>query len=194
MRPDAPARQTSAMATTPAPDVWLDERLVRAESSIEGKGLFFTADIPAATEVIRLGGRLVSTDELQALIAKAEADPESPFVDTITVYADSHLVLPPQTAVHFGNHSCDPTLWHVGPFAVATRRDVEAGEEATIDYGTQSGAPGFAMECRCGTQLCRGLVTSSDWRRVDLQERYEGHWVPALQTRVDRVGGTGVPT
>lgn len=182
------------MATTPGPDVWLDERLAPARSSIEGQGLFFTADIPAGTKVITLGGRLVSTDELQHLIAESDADPESPFIDTITVYTDSHLVLPPKTAVHFGNHSCDPNLWHVGPFAVATRRDVEAGEEATIDYGTQSGAPGFAMECRCGTRRCRGLVTSSDWQRVDLQERYAGHWVPALQALVDRVDRTEGPT
>jgi hypothetical protein len=171
--------------TPPPADVWLDERLVVEESLIEGRGLFFSTDIAADTVVIELGGKLISTAELEVLIAQADADSRAPFVDTITVHEDRHLVLPPNTPIHFGNHSCDPTTWHVGPYSLATRRAVTAGEEATIDYGTQSGAPGFQMSCNCGAPTCRGVVTSDDWRNEQLQARYEGHWVPALQARID---------
>lgn len=170
----------------PPAEVWIDERLVVCDSPIEGRGLFLTDSLPAGCVVIRLGGRLVSSAELDALIRDADADPAGRYVDTITVYDDAHLVLPPSTPIHFGNHSCDPTLWHVGPFKVATRRNVTAGDEATIDYGTVSGAEGLVMACRCGAAACRGEVTSADWRRVELQERYRGHWVPALQERIDR--------
>lgn len=162
----------------------MDERLVVRDSPIEGRGLFFTAGLPAGTTVIRLGGRLVTSAELDALIQGAEADPIAPYVDTITVHDDAHLVLPPTTPIHFGNHSCDPTLWLVEPFQVATRRDVIAAEEATLDYGTMSGADGFRMACRCGVAACRGEVTSADWKRAELQERYRGHWVPALRERI----------
>lgn len=165
--------------------MWVDERLVVDDSAIEGRGLFFSSDLPAGTAVIGLGGRLASTSTLEALIAAANADPDAPFVDTITIRDDQHLVLPPNTLAHFGNHSCDPTLWHVGPYSLSTRRAVIAGEEATIDYGTTSGAPGFAMACRCGSGRCRGVVTSNDWRIEDLQARYAGHWVPALQDRIN---------
>lgn len=72
----------------------------------------------------------------------------------------------------------------VGPFDIATRRDVIAGQEATLDYGTMSGADGFRMECCCGVSACRGEVTSADWMLEELQERYRGHWVPALQQRI----------
>lgn len=165
----------------------MDARLVVRDSAIEGRGLFFAHGLPAGTVVLRLGGRLVSSAELDALLRQAEADPAAPYVDTITVYDDAHLVLPPNTPIHFGNHSCDPTLWHVGPYELATRRDVIAGEEATLDYGTASGAEGFRMACRCGAATCRGEVTSADWRRVELHERYRGHWVPALQERINRL-------
>jgi hypothetical protein len=164
----------------------MDDRLVVADSPIDVRGLFFTDSVPAGTIVIRLGGRLVSSAELDALISVAEADPAAPYLDTITVFDDAHLVMPPGTPIHFGNHSCDPTLWLVGAFEVATRRDVIAGDEATLDYGTVSGAEGFTMECRCATAVCRGEVTSADWSRSELQERYHGHWVPALQERIDR--------
>lgn len=173
------------VATAPAKNVWVDPRLKVEASAIEGHGLFFTEKIAAGTVVMQLGGRLVSTTQLEALIADADSDPQAPFIDTITIYRDQHLVLPPRTPAHFGNHSCDPTLWHAGPYSLATIRDVIAGEEATIDYGTQSGAPGFLMMCRCGASSCRGLVTSDDWQDDELQRRYEGHWVPALQAHID---------
>jgi hypothetical protein len=163
----------------------MDARLAVRDSPIDGRGLFFTDRLRAGTVVLRLGGRLVSSADLDALIRRADADADAPYVDTVTVYDDAHLVLPPGTPIHFGNHSCDPTLWHVGPYEVATRRGVAAGDEATVDYGTVSGADGFRMACRCGAAACRGEVTSVDWTRPELQDRYRGHWVPALQRRID---------
>jgi hypothetical protein len=179
--------QTCSVEDRPVPpaEVWMDERLVIRDSPIEGRGLFFTDIVSAGTIVIRLGGDLVSSAELDALVRRAEADPAASYVDTITVYDDVHLVLPPNTAVHFGNHSCDPTLWLVGPFEIATRTDVAVGDEATIDYGTVSGAVGFRMTCRCGAAACRGEVTSADWRRLELRRRYRGHSAPAFQERID---------
>lgn len=170
----------------PLPEPWTHPALVIGPSQIQGRGLFSAEDLPADTVVVRLGGRLVSTSELTSLMAAAETDPDVAYVDTITVYEDAHLVLPPVTLVHFGNHSCDPNMWVVGPYEMATRRDISAGEELTSDYGATSGAPGFAMACRCGTGLCRGEVTSDDWRLPELQARYQGHWVPALAERITR--------
>ena len=58
---------------------------------------------------------MVSSAELDSLIAAAHADQAAAYVDTLTVDDDLHLVLPSGTSVHFVNHSCDPTLWHVSP-------------------------------------------------------------------------------
>lgn len=171
--------------TSPPPGTWADDRVLVRPSPIEGRGLFAGEDIDAGTVVLRLGGRLVSPAELVALITAAGDDPDAPHVDTVTVHDDAHLVLPPGTVAHFGNHSCDPALWWAGAYEVATRRPVAAGDELTLDYGTLSGADGLAMACRCGAPACRGQVTSDDWRRPELQERYAGHWTPALQGRID---------
>ena len=180
-------RQTAGVTFGGAPpqEPWIDSRLVVRESLIDGCGLFFVKDVPAGTVLIRLGGTLVTSQELEDLIAEADVDASAPYIDTITVYEDAHLVLPPGSAIHFGNHSCDPTLWHIGAFELATRWDATAGEEATVDYGTQSGAGDFVMTCCCGSANCRGVITSDDWRRTDLQASYRGHWVPPLQARID---------
>jgi hypothetical protein len=164
----------------------LHEAALVGESSIEGRGLFTDAPLDAGVVVIRLGGRLLSTSELDRLLRASTR-----FVDTLTVFDDAHLVLPPGTPVHYGNHSCDPTLWHVGPYEIATRRRVDAGEELTIDYATHTARADFSMPCRCGADGCRGVVTGQDWQRAELQDRYAGHWVPALAARIGRRGEEG---
>ena len=104
-------------------------------------------------------------------------------MDTLSIYEDAHLVLPPGTLIHFGNHSCDPNMWHVGPFEIATRRAVDVGEELTIDYGTPSGVADL-NGLQLWSPICRGVVTSDDWCIPALRARYRHHWVPALEARI----------
>jgi hypothetical protein len=164
----------------PGADCWLHPAVVVAESPIEGRGLFCTAPIAANTLVARLGGRLVDEPSLRMMLVTSTS-----YVDTITVLPGLHLVLPGRQPIGFGNHSCDPNLWHTGAFALSARRDIAAGEEVTVDYATQTAEPDFVLGCRCGSTLCRGTVTGDDWRRRDLQERYGEHWVPALRLLID---------
>ncbi|MEV4617282.1 SET domain-containing protein-lysine N-methyltransferase [Asanoa sp. NPDC049573] len=165
------------MIDPPAPDCWLHPAVEVRDSPIAGRGLFATAVIPAGTVVSRLGGRLVSGRELRELLAGDS------YVDTITVDADLHLVLPPRRPNGYGNHSCDPNLWWVGAYELAARVTIAAGEELTNDYATSTADPAFTMACSCGSPRCRGVVTGDDWRRADLHERYGPHWVPALARR-----------
>lgn len=172
-------------ALTPAADCWLHDAIEPRTSSIEGLGLFATRRLPAGTVVERLGGRLVSEDELLALFAAQEREPGAPYIDTIAASDGLHLVLPPGTPLHYGNHSCEPNAWHVDAYTVATRRDIAPGEEITIDYGTVSAAAGWAMHCQCGAAACRGTITAEDWRIPELRQRYGEHWVPELLSRID---------
>ncbi len=140
----------------PAADVWVDGRVVVGSSPIQGQGLFAAADIAADEVVVRLGGRLVGSAELAGLIAAAGHDPAG-YVDTVQVADGVHLVLPPGTVAHFGNHSCGPNLGFDGPFVLRARQAVAAGEELSLDYATCSG-PGLVLDCRCGAPGCRGRV------------------------------------
>jgi hypothetical protein len=169
----------------PPAEVWVSDALEVRASEIEGRGLFAIQPVPAETALMRLGGRLVTTRELGELIAAAVADPALPYVDTFSVSGDLQLVLPPGTAAHFANHSCDPNAWHQGPYDIVARRSVAVGEEVTLDYATFSGAAGFSMRCHCVTASCREVISSDDWRDPALQRVYRGHWVPAIQERID---------
>jgi hypothetical protein len=172
------------MIESPEPDCWLHPDVEVRPSLIAGRGLFARAPIAAGTVVSRLGGRLVDTAELRDLFTAAALDPARPYIDTITVGADLHLVLPPRRANGYGNHSCDPNLWWVGPFELAARHDLAEGDELTNDYATSTAQPEFVLACSCGSAACRGTVTGHDWRRPELQSRYGEHWVPTLLARM----------
>ena len=165
-------------APAPPERCWLLPSVEVRRSTIEGRGLFATEPVAAGSVVGRLGGRHVDGAELRMLLAAAELS--ASYVDTITVLPDLHLVLPGRQPIGYGNHSCDPTLWHVDAYTLAARRDIAAGEEVTVDYATQTAEAGFTMACHCGSALCRGTVTGDDWRRPGLQRRYGDHWVPAI--------------
>jgi hypothetical protein len=136
------------------------------------------------TTVMRLGGRLATDSELASLIRESDR-----YVDTIVVDRDLNLILEGSELVHYGNHSCDPNLWHEGPFTLAARHDIATDEELTVDYATHSGGD-WAMDCRCGSPLCRSAVTGGDWQRPDLQMRYGAHWAPLLARMIGRLDRT----
>jgi hypothetical protein len=178
------------MVDAPAPDCWLHEDVAVRSSPIAGEGLFALTPVAAGTAVSRLGGRLVTWAQLRELLSVASR-PGQPYVDTIAVTGDRHLVLPPGRPNGKGNHSCEPNLWWVDAYTLAARRDIEAGEELTNDYATSTADAGFVLECRCGASRCRGVVTGGDWRRPELRERYGRHWVPALLALIDGEPVTG---
>lgn len=170
------------MWPSPEADCWLHPAVTVAPSPIAGDGLFARAPVPAGTPVSRLGGRLVTGAELRRLLHATVSG--GGYLDTITVAGDAHLVLPAGQPNGKGNHSCEPNLWWGGAYTLVARRDVAAGEELTNDYATSTGEPAFTMSCRCGSAVCRGVVTGNDWGRPDLQRWYGDHWVPGLLERI----------
>lgn len=172
---------------SPPEQVWVREGLVVGESAVAGRDLFSSRHIPAGAIVLTLAGRLVNSKELNALLIRIRSDPDAPYVDSITVFEDAHLVLRPGTPVHFANHSCEPNLWYSHPYALGASRDIAVGEELTVDYGTISGDERFVMHCTCHGPPCRGVITSDDWRQPILQAKYAAHWTPALQRRIEGV-------
>ena len=167
----------------PSPECWLHPDVDIRPSPVSGEGLFARTFFPAGTAISRLGGRLVTGAALQRIL-RDSAGGHHGYVDTITVAEDSHLVLPAGQPNGKGNHSCDPNLWWAGAYTLVARRDIAVDEELTNDYATSTGEREFTMPCRCGKQLCRGIVTGSDWMRPELQQRYGSHWVPGLLHKV----------
>jgi hypothetical protein len=65
-------------------------------------------------------------------------------------------------------------------------RDVIVGEELTTDYGLFDDYDG-QMTCRCNTASCRHIIDGDDWRRRDLQLRYQRYFSWYLQRKISHM-------
>jgi uncharacterized protein len=100
--------------------------------------------------------------------------------------------LPEVTAQRGGgslNHSCDSNLWMADEVTLIARRDIAAGEELTVDYALFSGEAGAVLEhaCRCGSAVCRQIITGNDWQLPEVQQRYYPHFSPFINARIERL-------
>lgn len=85
----------------------------------------------------------------------------------------------------FINHSCDPNAGWKGQIFLVAMRDIATDEEIRFDYATAVSVPGYGFDCQCGSEVCRGSVTSSDWMIAELQSRYRGWFQYYLQEKIN---------
>jgi uncharacterized protein len=160
---------------------WIDPRIVIRPSPIQGLGSFALAAI-AAGEVVTIWGGEVFT---LAGVAAGKTKPGSvaAISETLLLASPAHG---PDHPDQFLNHSCDPNVWMRDEITLIARRDIRPGEEVTADYAFWEWDEKrvLSWQCRCATLLCRGRITGRDWRRPDLQARYQGHFSPFIHARI----------
>lgn len=150
-----------------------------------GYGIFAHTATPAGTVLIVWGGAIVDRAGLERV-------PEGVRRFSVQVEEDLYQVsLEGPDDADYLNHSCDPNAGFNGQIVVVAMRDIQVGEEICIDYAMCDGSPYDEFDCACGAAGCRGRVTGNDWRRPELQARYQGYFVPYLQRRIDRLADRG---
>ncbi|HLJ36203.1 MAG TPA: SET domain-containing protein-lysine N-methyltransferase, partial [Ktedonobacteraceae bacterium] len=131
--------------------------------------------------VVRIGGTVMTEEEFRAYILTVSR------YNAVQIGEETHLVDTP-TALGGMNHSCDANLWMSDEVTVVARRDIAVDEELTQDYALYTTASTWAIKpCRCGTPVCRQVVTGSDWQLPVVQARYRGHFSPFLNERIRRL-------
>lgn len=95
----------------------------------------------------------------------------------------------------FLNHSCEPNAGLKGQIFLVAMRDIEPDEEVTFDYvmclHRVDGLPPYHLECLCGKDNCRKIVTDDDWKLPELQQKYYGWFSWYLQEKIDQMKGDG---
>jgi hypothetical protein len=85
----------------------------------------------------------------------------------------------------FSNHSCEPNIGVRGQIVFVAMRDIDAGEELTHDWATTDD-DNYELECNCGAESCRKILTGKDWQREDLRRKYEGFISSYLEEKIKR--------
>lgn len=71
----------------------------------------------------------------------------------------------------FVNHSCNPNAGIRDDFYLIALSSIEKDEEIRFDYSTTMQESSFTMECRCGSNRCRGIV--DDFNTLPEATRYK---------------------
>lgn len=166
---------------------WMNPSLVVREGPL-GKSVFASSPLAKDERLAVFGGFVMTLDEERHL-------PEE--IRDLAHQIDDDLVIgirqmsQIQPVDHF-NHSCEPNAGFRDQITLVAMHDIPGREEVTFDYAMTvagSSGGGYRLKCRCGTALCRGMVTDADWRDPALQHRYSGYFNPHVQRRIDSILG-----
>jgi uncharacterized protein len=156
-------------------------KTVVKESQIHGRGLFAREPIAKGEIVAIKGGYIIDTATLceveQSLGPAQITIAEGFFIGPLTKTEREGGMI-------FSNHSCDPTIGIQGQIVFVALRDIQPSEELTHDWATTDD-DSYEMQCNCGAQNCRGIITGQDWRRKELQQQYQGYIAWYLQRKID---------
>ncbi len=137
-------------------------QLVIKEAGAKGKGVFAQVTIQPGDLVVDYEGKEQWIWEI----------PEELWQYTFQVDYDRYILPERDSPGWYLNHSCEPNCVILGRTKVVALNKIEAGDEVTIDYSTNVGWDGFAMECRCGSFSCRRVVRSYRYLDRGLKLRY----------------------
>jgi uncharacterized protein len=161
---------------------WISPKAHKGLSSgIAGRGLFAEQAITAGEVVAVKGGHIRDSDQLAQL---PDPLPNSAIQITDDLHVVACAVDEYESVMLFINHSCQPNVGFAGNVVLVAMRDIAVGEELTTDYALFDDYEG-QMSCSCGADGCRGLIDGRDWRRPELQRKYQGYFSWYLQRKID---------
>jgi len=159
---------------------YFSPKVEKRASLTNGRGLFATAAI-AKGEVVVVKGGYILTREQRDSIGEELGPTEIQITENLfigpTVSAER------EGGMMHVNHSCEPNLGLQGQVVFVAIRDIVADEELTIDYA-MTDDESYEMECQCGSEACRRLITGADWRQPELQKKYDGYFSWFIQRRI----------
>jgi SET domain-containing protein len=135
------------------------------ETPLKGRGIFALRDICKGEIISTFTGPRVKIERLD------EFPPE--VVDHLfNVGIDDYLVArEPEVRT---NHSCDPNAGIVNDVCLVAMRDIQKDEEITFDYSVII-ADDWALECRCGSPLCRKIIGKYRDLPAEIKEKYRDY-------------------
>lgn len=137
-----------------------------------GLGIFAIRNISKGEAITEFTGPVVTIPDLDVY--------PSEVVDHLFNIGTDKYIMAREPAVRT-NHSCDPNAGIVRDVFLVAMRDIAEGEEVTFDYSTII-ADTWVLECKCGSDRCRGSVGKYVDLPEEVKQRYIGYtpeWIMA---------------
>ena len=139
------------------------EDLEVLRSSIHGLGVFLKKGVKKGGRVAYLQGRVVYKHNK----SKSDALANSSWVGL-----SKRTWVDPAYPFKYLNHSCNPSASIKGKVTIVALKDMNPGDEVTLDYSTIEGDPLWEMKCGCGSKDCRKVIRSIEFLPKRVFDKY----------------------
>ena len=160
---------------------YFSPKVEKRTSPIDGRGLYARSAISTGEIAVVKGGYILTRkqrDEIGKELGPSEVQvAEELFIGPSTMSEREGGMM------HL-NHSCEPNVGVQGQIVFVALRDIDQGEELTLDYAMIDDELS-EMQCRCGTKSCRGTITGVDWKKPEIQKKYDCYFSWFIQRRID---------
>ncbi|OGG07983.1 hypothetical protein A3D05_00840 [Candidatus Gottesmanbacteria bacterium RIFCSPHIGHO2_02_FULL_40_24] len=163
---------------------WAHPKLTVSQSPISGKGVFAAKNLRKGEILMIWGGKIIPVNKYLS----------GKYRDETLVQIDENHYLGLTTRDksdsidEFLNHSCNPNSWLIDGVTLEARRNINKGEEITLDSVTWDSDENWPYtedgKCRCGSNNCRKILSPNDYMRADLQKKYAGHFSPYIESKI----------
>ena len=156
-------------------------KILIKKSGIDGLGMYAKETIKKGEIVFIKGGHILFKTELftSATINSYMPISDEYFIGAISAEEEKDVKL-------YNNHSCNPNCGMRGEITFVAIRDIEVGEELTVDYAFIDNED-YSFECHCGSDNCRHTITGFDWKLKELQEKYYPYFAQYLKEKIDKI-------
>ncbi len=162
---------------------WITEKAEVKKSPVGGTGVFARELIKKGTLVAVWGGVVLTRQELRAIVRRYPGFRYP--VQINTNFWIGPLSYKELDEGEYFNHSCEPNCGVFGSNMLVAMRDINSGEEITFDY-SMTDSQDLKMVCHCGTSSCRKIIKGSDWRRPELQKKYQKYFSVYLKEKIKK--------
>jgi uncharacterized protein len=138
------------------------------KSSIHGKGIFTVKKIKKDETVFRLIGN--------KLVIKHKPGCNCQ-ICRMCIEVGKNLWFYPKSFGRYLNHSCDCSCGIKRGYVVALK-DLDIGDEITIDYSTTTADRNWTQKCSCGNKNCRKMIQSVQFMPKKMFNKYQ-NYMPA---------------
>ncbi|HCU70710.1 MAG TPA: SET domain-containing protein-lysine N-methyltransferase [Candidatus Moranbacteria bacterium] len=163
---------------------WMNPSLEIRDTNKYGKGVFAKEDIKKS-EILTIFGGYVKTIIEEEKLDNAVSDEGIQISDKLCF---GILQKEDLEGASFFNHNCNPNAGFKGQIFLVSMRKIKKDEEICFDYAMvlskSKGAKFYKIKCGCGSTNCRKFVTDNDWKRKDLQDKYDGFFQWYLQEKI----------
>jgi hypothetical protein len=166
---------------------WVSDKVSVKDTKKYGMGLFANSKIKKDEKIAMFGGYVMTRKE-------EDSTPSDIYDNAIQI--DDNLVIGTKNKDEIEdaamlNHCCSANTGVKGQILLVAIKDIEPGEQVTLDFSTvlfhPKGVKPYRLKCLCGDKECRGIITDNDWKKKAIQVKYKGHFPLHIQEKIDKI-------